>query len=296
MPGSVSNGSLRGEWRTITGEKPQGVASLPQGDGMVDAQLQGFVLHFLVTRSGRIGSGGESLHGLFLNLVRRSDPALAARLHDGAVKSFSLGQLRGAQPDLTAPTGLHCRVGALEPALLRTIPLFSDGLEECSLGSARVRLLGVERDEERPQTAFTALLAAPFRKASFNFLSPVSFRHQGVQDPFPTPTLVFASLRRRWEALTSVPLPAPEEMEDLVRTERYTLHTSVTNFSRFLIVGAVGRVSYALPRTASRAAAATFSALCRLAPYTGVGHQTAKGLGEVRVTPGDFLTEEGDAR
>jgi hypothetical protein len=106
-------------------------------------QLQGFLLHLLVTKGGSLLFPGEAAHGLFLRLVAREDAALAARLHEERLNSFFLGGLEGSSEVLSPGQGLGWRMAVLQEELRRFVPGWVEaGLEDLSLGDAQVRVLG----------------------------------------------------------------------------------------------------------------------------------------------------------
>ena len=122
------------------------------------------------------------------------------------------------------------------------------------------------------------------KQVTMQFASPTAFKQAGRQMPLPLPDLVFGSLVERWNAFS--PLALSPEMrrfgaEMLVLT-RYRLQSRpVVQKNGALRVGGVGTASYRA-LGGDRYWLATMRMLAVFARYSGVGVQTATGMGQAR--------------
>jgi CRISPR-associated endoribonuclease Cas6 len=137
---------------------------------------------------------------------------------------------------------------------------------------------------------YAALLEESFARADIQrivvrFVTPTSFRRQGVQLLFPEPVLTVESLLRRWQLFSEVELPMEDMLpiEQAVRVTQYELSTGMVRFDRYGIIGFRGEVSFSLDKELSLFQKGVLRALFRLAEYTGIGYKTTMGMGEVNV-------------
>ncbi len=101
---------------------------------------------------------------------------------------------------------------------------------------------------------------------------------------FPVPEDIFLGLERRWRALDGPELP--EGLDQFIRkggcvVSRHKLGTDTFSTPKRTQKGFTGWVLYEC-RKPDGAHAAAISALARLAFFTGVGYQTARGMGAVK--------------
>jgi CRISPR-associated endoribonuclease Cas6 len=178
---------------------------------------------------------------------------------------------------------------ALAAALLDRVPAV------WSLHGQEFRVLEVVCDASRhgwagrsscEQLAATTLARGEHspRTITLEFASPTAFKSQEMQVPVPMPGLVFGSLVERWNAFGSVALD-PELRrfaEETVAISRYRLESRpVPQKNGALRIGGVGQVTYTLLDD-DRYAAAALNILADFALYSGVGVQTATGMGQCR--------------
>ncbi|GIV97918.1 MAG: CRISPR-associated endoribonuclease Cas6 [Herpetosiphonaceae bacterium] len=237
---------------------------------------------------------GHRAHGLFLELMRRADPALAAALHEQApVKPFTVAPLQGRFRKLHPGSGYTLRITLLRSSLF---PPFARTVlqgKEMLLGEARFALKeALVTPGSHPWAGiatWAGLLegARPVEELTLHFVTPTAFS-LGVGDSgrkrvglFPEPAAVFGSLLRRWNELSSTPLPADllERVEMLPC--RYDLHTESLQFSKSLQLGFIGRCSYELHGAESDRR--LIHALARSAFFLGVGYKTTQGMGLARI-------------
>ncbi len=242
------------------------------------------------------GNGGQSLHGFFLSLLARRNPALAERLHDvDGPMPFSLGpfETRDGPADratLRAGVDYSFRVNLLEKELLAeaTAALFEiqTAGAPLALDGVPVRLTAIAAAAAgRPYLSFAAVAAAAAkqREIALEFLSPTAFRVEGVNFVFPLPRLVFSSLLRRWNAYSDRPFPPDlERAFEAVMVSDYHLETVRLSLRGFKWTGFTGSVAYTLPRDLSLSQVLAINCLALFAGYAGVGWKTTMGMGQAR--------------
>jgi CRISPR-associated endoribonuclease Cas6 len=122
------------------------------------------------------------------------------------------------------------------------------------------------------------------RTITLEFVSPTAFKSQEMQMPVPLPGLVFGSLTERWNAFSTVALDPDLRRfaNERVAISRYRLESRpVPAKGGALRVGGVGRVTYTALDD-DRYALAALNILADFALYSGVGVQTATGMGQCR--------------
>lgn len=124
----------------------------------------------------------------------------------------------------------------------------------------------------------------PTRQVALEFASPTAFKSAGLTVPVPMPALVFGSLVERWNAFSPVTL-SPEMRrfgEEMVALSRYRLESRVVEQKNSALrIGGVGQATY-VAVGGDRYWLAVMQMLADFALYSGVGVQTATGMGQVR--------------
>ena len=246
---------------------------------------------------------GRANYAAVLARLSQVDPTLAAELHDsdgpkpitcsdllGARRNRSGTILRAGQTADLRFTGLSERVSmALHACLLEAVP------ETWTLLGQRLPVVRAccqaEIDPRTGSTDYEALASqqllgegAPARRAVLQFDSPTAFKSHGNTVPIPLPGLVFGSLVERWNVFSPVTL-SPEMRDyaqEAVVISRYNLRSlPVVQKNAGLRVGGVGEVTYhALG--GDRYWFGVLQMLADFAKYSGVGVQTATGMGQCR--------------
>lgn len=103
----------------------------------------------------------------------------------------------------------------------------------------------------------------------------------------PSPRLIFSSLWESWHAFA--PLLLPDALLPLLSTElnvlSYELKTQMCDFGKYRQSGFVGSCTLGLPRRPAAPDADVLRGmqlLCNTAFFSGVGYQTARGMGQAR--------------
>ncbi len=242
---------------------------------------------FTCKGAGKVkGYGGEELHGLIFGFLGSLAPEVATTVHRLKHKPLVLTPLTGPVErqagwlqlyegqtynfDLTVLSVHYHGIAAL---LAKHWP--GQGLR---LGSASIRGDTAELVEQRTYRSLV-LDSSPVREVEFNFATPTSFRQRGTQLVFPLPENVFNSLQDSWNKFS--PLILPDFGFPQLKVKKYRLETELVLFSRYSIIGFVGRCCYEIPRQASDIEAQQIACLATYSSYAGVGYKTTMGLGHV---------------
>lgn len=250
---------------------------------------------------------GRANYAATLALISRGDPALGERIHasDGPtpLTCSSILNARGNREGLPILPGqpYYLRVTGLTPVVSQAL---ADGLlveppATWELDHHPLRLVSASADPAQDgwagQSSYESLAARqmlqsaePERSATLDFASPTAFKSGGLQVPIPLPDLVFGSLVERWNAFSPVVLN-PEVRRfgaEMVAISRYRLESRpVAQKNKGLRIGGQGQVTYtALSR--DRYWLGVLQMLADFALYSGVGVQTATGMGQVRRVKG----------
>lgn len=132
-------------------------------------------------------------------------------------------------------------------------------------------------------------LAVPLGTAvwQIEFLSPVSLRRHGVDQPWPAPAPLLAGVAEKWAAYAPIPLPWADEDAHAILVTGVELTMEQSQDAPVPTWGAVGRVEWTWDLADRRAPAdgpARVERLLRLAEFTGLGAYPQHGLGRVRVS------------
>jgi len=237
------------------------------------------------------------LHAVVLDMVRRMSPEAAEELHrESQVKPFSLSTLwprKGAKGDsLLIPPYTECRF-RLCTANRQTFetfgrPLFAAIAQGASLqiGPYAFRILsGDIEDSAKGAATYQELLGQERNEALLRFVSPTTFRRRGIAVPIPEPELVYGSLWQRWKAFSQIDIPEEiyDQMCSSLAVSALDVHTRAWKYPRYVLVGFVGLVKFELVRPVNSDVRRLFSALSRLAGFTGVGYRTTMGMGQCRL-------------
>ncbi len=258
-------------------------------------RLESTNLHTLVIRLGAAKNGtlpsscSRALYAQVLEWFRQGDPAVSKAIHDSQESYLSLSALRSHHHKLEVKAGdeVFFRIGLLNGDLIA--PLLS-GLEKTGnhlfdLAKFPFLIRSIDMlpgtDPRVAASDYASLASSPIVQSdlTLKFLSPTNFKlnaGQGIQ-PFPLPEAVFGNLYRRWNAFAPVELKFPRiQWHGFVAD--YDLKTEKLKIENSLEPGATGWVRYQF-RDPEQARIALI--LAQFAFFSGVGRQTAMGMGQV---------------
>jgi len=132
-------------------------------------------------------------------------------------------------------------------------------------------------------------------EVTLEFASPTAFKSKEMQVPLPLPGLVFGSLVDRWNRFSSVALS--EQVRNFgelaVEVNQFDLRSvMVEQKNKSLRVGAVGIASYRA-HYQDRYWLGLYQLLADFALFSGVGVQTATGMGQTRRLPAGGSKQRG---
>lgn len=221
-------------------------------------------------------------------------PLTCSGLLSGGQRTAQGVALRASEPCTVRITGLNrptveCLLAAFVVEKPELWPLKDVQRQEVNF-----RVVGVVTDAALDAWAGAAIyeqLAAPLYSTQppahhiiLEFASPTSFRSKELNVALPMPGLVFGSLADRWNTFSGTLLSSEFRRfaEEQVVVSRFTVESrSVEQKGSSLDVGCVGRATYAA-KGGDHYWRAALAILADFALYSGVGVNTATGMGQVR--------------
>jgi CRISPR-associated endoribonuclease Cas6 len=246
---------------------------------------------------------GRANYAATLARLSEFDPALAQRIHDSdGPKPLTCSSLLNAQGNargitVTPEMPVEVRITGLilEVSALLTRALIEQPPETWELENHRFLVQKVICDPAQHawsgRTSYELLAAAQLtrfeeldRQVTLEFVSPTAFKSKEMTVPVPLPGLVFGSLVERWNAFS--PLTLSPEMrrygEEVMAISRYRLESRpVVAKDGGQRIGGVGYVTYRA-LSGDRYWLGLMNMLADFALYSGIGSQTATGMGQAR--------------
>jgi len=230
----------------------------------------------------------RALQAAFYAWLRAGSAELAVRLHDAdGPKPFTISDLFRRRDT----EGYLWRVTLLQDELVGPL---AAGL----MTATHVDLLGYpvpirHRSVELQGHSYADLArgARADTHIEVRFVSPTSFRSQGMHYLLPDPVIVWQSWLSRWNSFAPEGLRYDVNMLDVVAAHvaisRYELRTETTRYQgeqSYQQIGFVGRVSYRVMRAEllGEEIVRRLNALADYAFYCGTGHHTTRGMGQTR--------------
>ncbi len=231
------------------------------------------------------------MHPVLLDILSKTDPAMAEEIHDGQFMSpFSLSPVMGVDRSVRENQSCWVRICFLDD---RSETVFYRSLES-GLWFEPIRLekhvfivedvkLGLE--PQNPWTgreSFEDLIgkSAKSQKMSLLMQSPMSFKRGDLHYPLPEPALIFGNLARRWNLVSPLKLPENPDCSSVslsfvdIKTRPFALRKGGT------IIGVTGKLSFVFKGDENEIL--YFNTLLRFGFYSGIGVKTAQGMGMVR--------------
>ena len=228
-----------------------------------------------------VSSMGSVFHGA---LMEQLPAEVAAHLHVEELRPYHQSIL------FTRERGAVWRFGVLDEGLYCLLwYIFSEraGLElrqkGFSVALGEPRLLQATSEEALADAAFAG--DEVLRSAACQFLTPTSFKRDGVYQMFPDTQLILQSLLGRWRRFSEqVRLDEQDLASRLApacRISSYRLQSAPFSLERHTIYGFRGqlRLYFAGNEMVRRLLRLLFS----FAPFAGIGIKTALGMGAVDV-------------
>lgn len=264
-----------------------------------------FQIEVKFLESGKIrGRGGEAVHGFLINEVSRISKEYANKLHDiGEIKPYAVSPLLSPE----SKSALSSSEGVLEIEKEQVARIALSALDETTLGvfmkalieahkqkreiniggiKAEVDKVAIRESEGARYITYKDILKKRRikRSAIFRFLTPLSFRHNGLQKTFPIPEQIFTSLLGIWNAFSDVKIPEEiREKFSQIAVAQYNLHSELWEFSKYRIFGCRGRITYNFSKNFSDGEIKILNSLCELANFSGAGYKRTMGMGMVEV-------------
>lgn len=246
---------------------------------------------------------GRANYAATLARLGEFDPALAQRIHDGdGPKPLTCSSLLGMQGSakgitVTPETPVQVRITGLIPEVSAALThvLIEQPPETWELETHRFLVQEVICDPARHawsgSTSYERLAAMQLaqpegvdRQVTLEFASPTAFKSKEMTMPVPLPGLVFGSLVERWNAFSPIAL-SPEMRrygEEVMAISRYRLESRpVVAKDGGQRIGGMGTVTYRA-LSGDRYWLGVMNLLADYALYSGVGSQTASGMGQAR--------------
>ena len=224
-------------------------------------------------------------------LMQRIDPVYGEYLHRSVLKPYS--QYVSVQPSEVKWT-LHTLTEQAETELIH--PLLSGNFHtihlEKKMISMKVLCKTVTCLTEEQLLEQTFFAVCP-RKLRVNFVTPCSFKRQGVYQIFPSVRLIFQSLVNKFDAASeSNAVSYPELLDDLesnVMITGYRLHSTSFGVEGVKIPAYQGSLSLKL--LGPQQLVNLVHMLLRFGTYSGVGIKTAMGMGAFQIAERNVLHE-----
>ncbi|MBU1746209.1 MAG: CRISPR system precrRNA processing endoribonuclease RAMP protein Cas6 [Chloroflexi bacterium] len=251
---------------------------------------------------------GRAAHALLLRWAAESDPALAARLHEGSqARPFTASSLldaprldRQGLVHLTPARPVALRFTSTDAALSQVLLAQAETPpSHVILGDRPFTVVSATTDPMvHPWAGQTTLEALSRRyrvkitdsadQVGLVFDSPTAFRRDGVNLLFPLPDLVWGSLAEAWNAVSAAPVNA--DLRDFAReglvVSRFRLESRAVPFPGNVQLGCEGYCWYTFLNR-DLYWRRQIHLLAAFAFYAGVGYRTAVGMGQVRALTRD---------
>lgn len=230
------------------------------------------------------------IHAVFLERISRTNDAMGRRIHGGGAP-FAISPIMGARERVIENETYWVRFSLLTEDLAG---VFLDAMEK-HIWNEPIRLENHRFIPEdivfggRPglpwsgSATFGDLMAqgGEADRLTLFIESPVSFKRGDLHYPLPEPGLIANNLTRRWNAVSSWPLPTQPSWEEIgvsflnLKSQPYPLRKGGT------IVGVTGKLTFIGKGSPEKLR--QFNTLLRFAFYAGIGVKTTQGMGMCRL-------------
>lgn len=242
---------------------------------------------------------GRFMHAAFFKILNENSPELGNLIHtEMNLKPFTVSFLdpAGKIPNIgerwlvQSGDKFFWRVTGLNAEILQAASSVAIGYE-LQAGALTLRVENVSVDSGVAVSDFIAGVKnlPDVAEICFKFVSPVSFRIDDFDAPYPRAELIFASLADKW---TQAAMPAAVDKKVIreLAAQIHLTHWSGQSKKFYLapnrgVLGFWGKFSYDIGAL-SRDVQKVFLLLAKFGEFAGVGRLTGQGFGQTRV---DFL-------
>ncbi len=216
-------------------------------------------------------------------LMQHIDPAYGEVLHRSELKPYSQYISFGASGAIWTVQTLteEAETQIVQPLLSGSFTSLRLEHKDLELPILSKTVTHLTEEELMQQTFF----AECSRKVRLRFITPCSFKSQGVYQIFPSIRLMFQSLVNRYDAMSEKnSVFYPELLEDL---EQHTMITEYRLQSRLFGVEGISIPSYqgyiTLRMSGPQQMVNLMHMLLRFGTYSGIGIKTAMGMGGLQI-------------
>ena len=246
---------------------------------------------------------GRLMHGVFFKILHENLPELEVFVHDNMnIKPFTVSFLNPVANLNSSGNAWHVskgdrfswRVTALNDHMIQVASSIKSG-QKIQVGNLILTVEDVIANKDvRSDSGIIAedeLIAlcknhSKIEEITFKFLSPVSFRIDNYDAPYPRSELVFASLADKWNQAqmpAAVDKKLIREISAQIRLTQWQGQSKNFYFGRDRGTLAFwGEFNYNL-KTLNEEVQRVFLLLAKFAEFSGVGRLSAQGFGQTRV-------------
>ena len=239
---------------------------------------------------------GRFMHAAFFKILGKKSSAFVKFVHDELnIKPFTVSFL---DPIKKIPCSkdkwlvrsddkFYWRVTGLNAEILQAIENISVG-EKIQAGSLSLTIEEISTDSIIAVQDFISEVktSPPIKELCFDFVSPVSFKTDKFDAPYPRPELIFASLADKWNQ-AAMPVVADKKIIKELATQIRLTQWQGQSKKFYLAVnrGTLafwGKFFYNV-EALSHDVQKVFILLAKFAEFAGVGRLTSQGFGQTRV-------------
>lgn len=239
---------------------------------------------------------GRFMHAAFFKLLAEASPDLVRVVHDELnLKPFTVSfldpirKIPSAKEQWLVRGGdeFFWRVTGLNAAIMQAVMSIAVG-DKIQAGALALTVAEARTDSIIAVNDFIAgaKTSPPITEIRFDFVSPVSFKTDKFDAPYPRPELIFTSLADKWNQ-ASMPVSADKKI-----VREFAAQIRLTKWQgqskKFYLAADRGTLAFwgnffydigALSRDVQK----VFVLLARFAEFAGVGRLTGQGFGQTKI-------------
>lgn len=233
-------------------------------------------------------------HAAIMNAITESNPQAGRKLHDLQMNKPMTAAIVESKPGSAILRLTFITQEGLDYAHLLVNQLSTSASLRLGQVSAQIEQIDLMDQRWGGFATWADLLATNNqRHIYFHFVTPSAIMKRDARgirytSLVPSPLDIFSGLARRWQQLEgpSIPTDLDEFMEGggCVISGQRGLHTTEFKTTERTQLGLVGQVNFEIRWPNETKYAAALLALSQMARFTGIGYQTTRGMGAVRVT------------